>query len=61
MDVYPDAKIILTTRELESWVPSMQHSIYAILKMKRLKLLALFDWVCTYTYATFPTIIMCHV
>ncbi|BCS24050.1 sulfotransferase family protein [Aspergillus puulaauensis] len=44
MDVYPDAKIILTTRDLESWVSSMQHSLYAILRMKRLKLLALFDW-----------------
>lgn len=50
MDVYPDAKIILTTRDPESWVPSMQRSLYAILRMKRLKLLALFDWVRTYIY-----------
>lgn len=50
MDVYPDAKIILTTRDPESWVPSMQRSLYAILRMKRLKLLALFDWVRTHTY-----------
>ncbi|KAL4929890.1 uncharacterized protein BDV17DRAFT_260301 [Aspergillus undulatus] len=49
MDLYPDAKIILTTREndddgdLEGWIQSMQCSIYDILAMKRLSFLAKFD------------------
>ncbi|KAL2827229.1 hypothetical protein BDW59DRAFT_160517 [Aspergillus cavernicola] len=47
MNAYPDAQIILSTRDLDSWLPSMEWSLYAILRIKRLKILGLFD--STYT------------
>ncbi|KAL4922921.1 hypothetical protein BDW62DRAFT_196929 [Aspergillus aurantiobrunneus] len=43
MDAYPDAQIILTTRDLDSWIPSMERSFYRILSMERLKWLEIFD------------------
>ncbi|KAL4869482.1 hypothetical protein BDV12DRAFT_196322 [Aspergillus spectabilis] len=43
MDAYPDAQIILTTRFTDGWLPSLQRAFSAILGMKRLALLRLFD------------------
>ncbi|KAL2858963.1 P-loop containing nucleoside triphosphate hydrolase protein [Aspergillus pseudodeflectus] len=46
MDAYPDAQIILTTRDVDEWLPSMERAFYKVLNMKRWRLLELFD----YTY-----------
>ncbi|KAL3456151.1 NAD dependent epimerase/dehydratase [Aspergillus heterothallicus] len=43
MDAYPDAKIILTIRDVNEWLPSMERSLCRILKMKRWRFLELID------------------
>ncbi|KAL4797612.1 hypothetical protein BDV19DRAFT_387042 [Aspergillus venezuelensis] len=45
MDLYPNAKIILTVRDddIPGWIKSMRRSYFAILAMKRLWILAWFD------------------
>ncbi|KAL4787328.1 hypothetical protein BJX76DRAFT_354274 [Aspergillus varians] len=43
MDAYPDAQIVLTTRDMGSWVPSMKRSLYAVLAMDRLRYLGVLD------------------
>jgi hypothetical protein len=45
MDAYPDAQIILTTRDVGGWLPSMERAFYKVLNMKRWQLLELFDYV----------------
>jgi hypothetical protein len=45
MDAYPDAQIILTTRDVNEWLPSMERAFYKVLNMKRWRLLELFDYV----------------
>ncbi|KAJ0419366.1 hypothetical protein BJY00DRAFT_314199 [Aspergillus carlsbadensis] len=46
MDAYPDAQIILTTRDVDEWLASMERAFYKVLSMKRWRLLEVFD----YTY-----------
>ncbi|KAL2831271.1 hypothetical protein BJY01DRAFT_260600 [Aspergillus pseudoustus] len=43
MDAYPDAQIILTTRDVDEWLPSMERSYYRVLNMKRWRLLEFLD------------------
>ncbi|KAL3487299.1 hypothetical protein BJX62DRAFT_228109 [Aspergillus germanicus] len=50
MDAYPDAQIILTTRDVDTWLPSMERAFYKVLNMKRWRLLELFDYTYTRPY-----------
>ncbi|PYI07077.1 NAD dependent epimerase/dehydratase [Aspergillus sclerotiicarbonarius CBS 121057] len=50
MDAYPDAQIILTNRDVETWVPSMERSFISILGMKRWRILERLDNVWTRPY-----------
>ena len=43
MVAYPDAKIILNTRDVEGWAKSVDGSFYAILSWKRWRLLEFID------------------
>ena len=42
---YPNAKVILTIRETDAWLNSMDHSFLEILSWRSLRLLELLDWV----------------
>ncbi|KAL3474607.1 hypothetical protein BJX99DRAFT_260204 [Aspergillus californicus] len=55
MDAYPDAKIILTNREVDTWVASMERSFYAILGMSRWSILQFLDNTWTNPYITLLT------
>ena len=40
---YPDAKVVLTTRDVDKWLPSMERSYYKILAWKWWMALAAVD------------------
>ena len=40
---YPDAKVVLTTRDVDKWLPSMERSYYKILAWKWWMALAAID------------------
>lgn len=42
---YPDAKVVLTTRDPDAWVESVYRSFHEILSWKRWMLLELIDFV----------------
>ncbi|KAL4880596.1 NAD dependent epimerase/dehydratase [Aspergillus karnatakaensis] len=50
MDAYPDAQIILTTRDVKTWLSSMERSFYTILNMKRWKVLEMIDTIWARPY-----------
>ncbi|KAL2787025.1 P-loop containing nucleoside triphosphate hydrolase protein [Aspergillus keveii] len=50
MNAYPDAQIILTTRNVDGWLSSMERAFYKVLNMKRWRLLELFDYTYTRPY-----------
>ena len=41
--VYPEAKIILTNRDVDSWLRSMNNTFYAVLGWPTMNLLAVLD------------------
>ena len=43
LTAYPDAKVILTWRDPDSWVASMQRSYYAVLKSRGAKVMRVLD------------------
>ncbi|KAL8783968.1 MAG: hypothetical protein Q9195_009233 [Heterodermia aff. obscurata] len=43
MAAYPSAKIVLTNRDVDAWIPSVERCFYAILSWKRWYLLQLLD------------------
>ncbi|KAL9619402.1 MAG: hypothetical protein Q9160_005997 [Pyrenula sp. 1 TL-2023] len=43
LQTYPDAKVILTNRDIDSWLFSMERSFYTILGWRTWPLLAIFD------------------
>ena len=48
LEMYPDAKIILTNRDIDSWLLSMNKAFFAITEWKTLPYLAAWDNVCIY-------------
>ena len=46
---YPDAKVILSEREIESWMASMDKTLYAILNWTSFEYIAPFDSVFTHS------------
>ncbi|KAL2870902.1 uncharacterized protein BJX67DRAFT_377527 [Aspergillus lucknowensis] len=50
MDAYPNAQIILTTRDVNEWLPSMERTFFRLLSMKRWTLLGIFDTTYTRPY-----------
>lgn len=51
---YPNAKIILTTRDVDKWQRSMKESVDAAVKWKAFDWLASWDSVSLYTLFVFP-------
>ena len=43
LTAYPNAKVILTYRDPDSWVVSMQRSYYAVLQSRSAKIMCLLD------------------
>ena len=43
LETYPDAKIVVTNRDVESWLRSMESTVYVIMSWKSWWVLALFD------------------
>lgn len=49
LQTYPDAKVVLSNRDIDSWVASMERSFYTILTWRTWPLIAFFDRVCKAT------------
>ena len=43
IEYFPDAKVILTTRDIDSWQTSVERSIFAIVKIRILPWMAAID------------------
>jgi hypothetical protein len=46
VEAYPNAKVVLTTRDVDSWLSSMNRSFYTVLGWPSLPILATLDRVC---------------
>jgi hypothetical protein len=43
IEYYPEAKVILTTRDVDSWQKSVEKSIFKIVKMRILPFMSVID------------------
>lgn len=43
MEYFPEAKVILTTRDIDSWQKSVEKSIFTIVKMRILPFMSAID------------------
>ena len=50
LEAYPEATVVLTTRDVESWVGSLERSFYAVLSWKR------WAWLETLDHVKLPPI-----
>jgi Sulfotransferase domain len=46
VNAYPNAKVVLNTRDVDKWLPSMETSYYTILSWKSWQILSILEPVC---------------